>query len=243
MEWRADAILLGTRRHGEHAAILDVFTADHGRHMGVLPGGGASRKIAPLLQTGSQFDVTWRARLDHHMGRFSVDLLKSRAAPILDNPLALAGLSSVCAILSFALPERQAYPALYAHSCALLDHLDAPDWARSYVLWELAVLDHTGFGLDLNSCAVTGAGDDLAYISPRTGRAVARSAAGKWRDRLLPLSPALQGAPYNAEYITQALRVTGHFLGAYLAPSLGDTPLPAARARYIARLARQARLA
>jgi DNA repair protein RecO (recombination protein O) len=233
MEWRAEGILLGVRRHGEHAAILDLFTAEHGRHMGVVRG-GASRKMAPLLQPGAQLDATWRARLDAHLGSYTVDLIQGRAAEAMGDRLALAGLNAVCSLLSFALPERHAYPALHARSLALLDGLGADRWAEAYLGWELALLEETGFGLDLTSCAATGVTQDLAYVSPRTGRAVSRAGAGEWADRLLPLPGVLRGVPEDdPAAVVQGLRTTGHFLSEHLAPSLGDKPLPPARQRLV----------
>lgn len=238
MEWRADGILLAVRRHGEAAAILEVFTEHQGRHLGVVPG-GASRKMAPLLQAGAQLDVAWRARLSDHIGSFTVELRQGRAAEAMGDRVALAGLSSVCAVLSFTLPERAAYPALYARSLAVLDGLGAETWARAYLGWELALLAEMGFGLDLDRCAVTGAAEDLAYVSPRTGRAVARGAAGEWADRLLPLPAVLRGAEGDVAEVVQGLAVTGHFLEHHLAPSLGDRALPAARQRLVEALARR----
>jgi len=96
-----------------------------------------------------------------------------------------------------------------------------------------------GFGLDLTRCAVTGTRDDLAFVSPRTGRAVSRDGAGEWSDRLLPLPLCMLGqGPAETAEIVAGLRVTGHFLERRLAPSLGDRPLPVARDRLMARLAR-----
>jgi len=233
MEWRAEGILLGVRRHGEHAAILDLFTAEHGRHMGVVRG-GASRRMAPLLQPGAQLDATWRARLDAHLGSYTVDLVRGRAAEAMDDRLALAGLNAVCALLSFSLPERHAYPALHARSLALLDGLGADRWAEAYLGWELALLEETGFGLDLSCCAVTGVTQDLAYVSPRSGRAVSRAGAGDWADRLLPLPGVLRGVPdQDLQGVVLGLRTTGHFLSDHLAPSLGGKPLPPARQRLV----------
>ena len=124
MDWRDHGILLGQRRHGETSAIIEVFTRDHGRHAGIVRG-GTSRKIAPILQPGAQLDVTWRARLEDHMGSFTVEPMRSRAAAAMSGRLALAGLNSVCALLRFCLPEREAHHALYQRSEQLLD-LDGP---------------------------------------------------------------------------------------------------------------------
>ncbi|MBL4626955.1 MAG: DNA repair protein RecO [Roseicyclus sp.] len=238
MEWRADGILLAVRRHGEAAAIVELFTAERGRHVGVVRG-GASRKMAPLLQVGAQLDAAWRARLSDHIGSYTVEVQKGRAAEVMDNRVALAGLSTVCALLAFTLPERAPYPALYARTIAILDGLGAEHWARAYLLWEMDLLAEMGFGLDLRTCAVSGVVEDLAYISPRTGRAVAKGAAGEWADRLLPLPPVLVGAESGLSGVIDGLRVTGHFLETHLARSLGDRPLPAARQRFVEALARQ----
>lgn len=238
MEWRAEGVLLAMRRHGESAAIVEVFTEAQGRHAGVVPG-GASRRIAPALQPGAQLALHWRARLEAHVGTLTVEPLRARAAAVLADPPALAGLAAVCALLTVALPERAPHPGLYRATVALLDAVTAlPDWPRAYLAWETRLLQETGFGLDLGRCAVTGATDDLAYVSPRTGRAVSRRAAGDWADRLLPLPPCLAGAaPADAAELLAALATTGHFLARHLAPARGTQALPAARARLLAALA------
>lgn len=234
MDWRDHGILLTRRRHGESAAIIEVFTEAHGRHAGVVRG-GAGRRMAPILQPGAQLDLAWRARLEDHIGTFTVEPLRSRAANAMSGRLALAGLGAVTALLAFCLPEREPHPRLYRHSETLLDLLGQDAiWPLAYLRWELALLEETGFGLDLTRCAVTGATEGLAYVSPRSGRAVSRSGAGDWADRLLPLPPCLRGeGPAPDAEIAAALGTTGHFLTHHLAPSLGNRPLPDARARFI----------
>ena len=239
MEWRDQGILLATRRHGETSAIIEVFTPSQGRHVGVVRG-GTSRKIAPILQPGAQLDVAWRARLEDHIGSFTVEPVRSRAATGMGDRLALAGLNAVTALLSFCLPEREAHPALYARTEALLDLLGQGDvWPLAYLQWELGLLEEMGYGLDLGSCAVTGATEGLVYVSPKSGRAVSEKGAGDWADKLLPLPDVLrgQGEAPDAE-IAQAFKTTGHFLNAHLARNLGDKPLPEARARYVERFSR-----
>ncbi len=234
MEWRDQGILLSARRHGETSAIIEVFTPTHGRHAGVVRG-GTSRKIAPILQPGAQLDLTWRARLEDHIGAFTVEPVRSRAATAMGGRLSLAGLNAVTALLRFALPEREPHLPLYRRTEALLDLLGQDAlWPLAYLRWELALLEELGYGLDLSCCAVTGSVEDLAYVSPKSGRAVSRAGAGEWAARLLPLPDVLRGLG-DAEdaQIADGFRTTGYFLEAHLAADLGGKPLPEARARFV----------
>ncbi|MBR9842082.1 MAG: DNA repair protein RecO [Rhodobacteraceae bacterium] len=233
MDWRDEGIVLSSRKHGETSVILDVFTPEHGRHAGVVRG-GTSRKMTPILQPGGQVDVTWRARLEAHIGSFTVEPVRSRAAALSDR-MALAGLNAVTGLLSFCLPEREPHPALYKRSEQLLDLLGHVEvWPLAYLRWEQALLEELGFGLDLTSCAVTGATEGLCYVSPKSGRAVSSQGAGEWADRLLPLPPCLlgEGDAADAEILI-ALGTTGYFLEQKLATELGHKPLPEVRGRLI----------
>lgn len=233
MDWRDQGFVLNTRKHGETSVILEVFTAEHGRHAGVVRG-GVSRKMTPILQPGGQLDLSWRARLADHIGSFKVEPLRSRAA-VLSDRFALAGLNTVTALLTFCLPDREPHPALYQQSTQLLDLLGQNEvWPLAYLRWEMALLSELGYGLDLTECAVTGGTDNLIYVSPKSGRAVSAKGAGDWADRLLPLPPILRGEGDGQDKeVLFALRTTGFFLSDKLAPDLGSKPLPEARARFV----------
>jgi len=238
MDWQDEGAILTMRPHGESAAIIEVFTAAHGRHAGVVRG-GASRKMAATLQPGSQVQVDWRARLQDHLGAFTVEPMRARAALLADRR-ALAGLNAVCALLRLCLPEREPHPVLYPATIALLDDLEqGADWPARYLRWEVLLLEELGFGLDLTRCAVTGDTTDLAFVSPRTGRAVSRAAAGVWANRLMPLPDCLMGqGPASPADLSKGLAITGHFLARELAPVLNDRPLPDARSRLLDLLGR-----
>lgn len=239
IEWRDEGALLSVRPFGETSVIIEIFCAEHGRHAGVVRG-GTSRKIAPALQPGAQLSVTWKARLDSHLGSFTIEPVRSRAAVAMGDRLALAGLNAVCALLAMVLPEREAHHTLYDRTIGLLDLLGQSDvWPLAYLRWEQALLEDMGFGIDLSACAVRGTNEDLAFVSPRSGRAVSRQAAGEWADRLLPLPPVLagQGDASNADILI-ALRTTGHFIEHRLVRGMGDRPVPAARARLLDAIAR-----
>lgn len=239
IEWRDEALVLSVRPHGETSAILEGFTRAHGRHMGVVRG-GASRKMAAALQPGTGLTLEWRARLDDHIGSFTVEPVKSRAHLMADR-LALAGLLSVCALVHEALPEREPHPALWQRTQAVMDRLGQGGWTADYLRWERCLLEEIGFGLDLSACAVTGATEGLVYVSPKSGRAVTETGAGDWADRLLPLPDGLGGeGPLAPEAVVSGLRLTGFFLDRELRPVLHDRPLPEARSRLVDLLSRPA---
>lgn len=234
IEWREEGVLLAVRKHGETSVISEVFTEKRGRHLGVIRG-GTGRKLSPILQPGTQLDLTWKARLEDHLGAFTVEPLRSRMGATLGQPLALLGLGAVTALLVSSLPERMPYPKLYRRSAALLDLLGNPTlWPLAYLQWEMALLTELGFGLDLTQCAATGQSENLHYVSPKTGRAVSQDGAGDWAPKLLPLPPVLRGrGNANVAEILRGLDVTGHFIEQKLLQEQGVIALPAARERLL----------
>jgi DNA repair protein RecO (recombination protein O) len=237
MLWEGEGVVLALRRHGESSAVISLLTAAHGRHAGLVRG-GAGRRARPVYQIGNRLRVTWRARLAEQLGTFTGELQDAIAAALLDRPDRLAALGAACALLEAGLPERDPHPLLYNGLNELITVLlETDEWPEHYVRFELALLAELGFGLDLTACAVTGERADLAYVSPRSGRAVGRTAAGAHAPRLLPLPAFLTGAgPSDRAQIEAGLRLTGAFLQRHLFDS-GERPMPRARDRLLRRLA------
>ncbi|HEX2215648.1 MAG TPA: DNA repair protein RecO [Xanthobacteraceae bacterium] len=235
MEWTDEGIVLGVRRHGEASAILDVLTAEHGRHLGLVRGGAGSR-LRAVLQLGNTLRVTWRARLDEHLGHYAVEALALRSASFLSLPYALYGLTHLCA-LARLLPERDPHPALHAALDVIVDALADPGNAAAGIArFELQLLAELGFGLDLEECAATGARGNLIYVSPKSGRAVSREAGAAWRDKLLPL-PAFLASDVDTPRISPAelmdgFALTGFFLLRHVLEPRGSA-LPDARAQFL----------
>ena len=233
MEWHDEGIVLSVRPHGETDAILSALTFEHGRHLGLVKG-GISRRARPTLQPGNRLELTWKARLADHLGNFTAEPMQLFGSRLLDEPLPLAGLAAATGLLDEVLAEREPHPRLYAGLLKLLQGMrDDPRWLETQVRFELLLLQDLGFALDLERCAVTGTVGDLAFVSPRTGRAVSRGGAGDLAPRLLPL-PAFLVADVPATFtdVLAGLRLSGHFLARQaLAPA--DKPLPAVRERLI----------
>lgn len=226
MEWRDEGVILGTRRHGETSAIVEVMTCGHGRHMGMVRG-GRSRRMQPLLQPGNHVDVSWCARLDEHMGTFTIEPLSFAAARLIETPVALYGIQLAAAHLRL-LPERDPHRGLYETLRLIIEHFDDPLAAGELLLrFEVMMLEELGFGLDLKECAATGRKDDLIYVSPKSGRAVCREAGAPWAEKLLSLpsfvnDTALRASCYDD--LDRAFTMTGYFLMRHVWEPRAQTP-------------------
>ena len=240
MDWRDEGIVLGLRKHGESTVLLEVMTREHGRHMGAVRN-GRSRAMQPVLQPGNTVDLVWRARLDEHLGNFTVEPLRSRAASLLGSPLALHGVTWLAALLRL-LPERDPHLALYEALTLIADRLEDAEVAPALIVrFEIEILRELGFGLDLSSCAATGGTEDLIWVSPKSGRAVSRAAGAPWADRLLKLPGFLtgQGEGPDRGDVLAGLALTGWFLERDVFEPRGQK-LPDCRMAFLALLGRPA---
>jgi len=236
MEWRDEGLIIGVRRHGEASTIVEAMTRAHGRHLGLVRGGRSTR-LRAALQPGNTVGLTWRARLDEHLGSFAVEPLSLRAGRLMESALALAGVNYLAALMR-VLPERDPHEALYEAASLIAEALDDGVLAPTLVArFEAQILAECGFRLDLSRCAATGATERLIYVSPKSGRAVSAEAGAPWRDRLLPLPPFLRDrappeAQPSADEIADGFRLTGFFLARDLFALRGE-PLPDSRAAFL----------
>lgn len=230
IEWQDRGIVLAVRPHGETAAVVHLLCEKYGRYAGLVPG-GQGRRMSPVLQPGNLVDATWKARLPDHLGHFTLELNRGYAARFMDLPAGLSCLQCAMTLCEAALPEREPHAAIFNGSLALIESLDSAYWGEVYIKWELLLLSELGFGLDLEECAAGGDNDQLAYVSPRSGRAVSLSAGTPYRDKLLPLPGFLSGRGQGgAKEILEGLQLTGYFLEkSVFAPR--DRPLPSVRVR------------
>jgi DNA repair protein RecO (recombination protein O) len=240
MDWSDDAIVLGLRHHGEHSAILDALTREHGRHLGLIRG-ATSKRLKGALEPGNLLTAHWRGRLDEHLGTFTIELARARAAQFFSDGLKLSVLAAACAIAATTLPEREKHTRAFDALSHLLESLSAEQamlGVADYVRFEAVLLEDLGFGLDLESCAATGVRHDLTHVSPKSGRAVSSGAAAPYRDKLFALPTFLldHSAQPTPKDLADGLALIGFFLNRSVLEPHGAA-LPLARARLVERLA------
>lgn len=233
MEWTDQGVVLGSRRHGEANAIVELLTRGHGRHLGLVRGGAGSR-LRPVLQPGNAVQATWRARLDEHLGHYTVEVLRVHAASTPAPAHVVYGVTHLAALCRL-LPERDPHAAVYDALVTVLDQLDNAGNAATFIVrFELQMLTELGFGLDLAACAATGQASDLDYVSPKSGRAVSRSAGEPWRNRLLRLPAFLSGTEKpSIDELSDGFALTGFFLSRHVLEPRGLN-FAEARERFIA---------
>ena len=237
MEWRDEGILLDRRPFGETSVVCSVFTRHHGRHLGLVRG-GLSRRLRPVLQVGNFVEVTWRARLDEHLGMYTVELKEPVASRYFDEPMTLSALATLCSHLNL-FAERDPHEGLYKGAQLFISHLDDLDiWPGLMVRFELEILRELGVGLDLGACAATGVTDNLVYVSPKSGRAVSEIAGEPYKDKLLRLPAFLRSEDAKAmpADLLDGFALTGrffekHFWSSNEAASGGG--VPQARTRFM----------
>ncbi len=244
--WKDQGIVLSARLHGENGAVVSMLTESRGRHCGYVRGAHSAR-LRALLQPGSLVNAEWQSRVSDSLGNFRLEQVRDYGAEAAMDALKLSALMSACSLCDAALPEREAHPGMFHGLKALLDIFAQDVWGAAYIFWEIALLRELGFRLDLNACAGGGNAASLAYVSPRTGRAVSREAGEPYKDKLLPLPVFLapgtgrmkqDEAGEDDEELLKGLRMTGYFLENWVFVHAVQG-MPEARRRFQDRLARK----
>jgi DNA repair protein RecO (recombination protein O) len=246
VEWQDEGIVLSVARHGEADALLEVMTRNHGRARGYIKGGMGRRNKANL-QAGNRLSLTWRARLETNLGRFTVELLHSPLGLMMGDGARLSALAAATAVVASTMTEREAHDSVYDGLAAVIELMEHEDgeaafWASALARLELGILRELGYGLDLSECAATGEKTDLVFVSPKSGRAVSAAAGAPYKGKLLMLPGYLIDpdiAPTDVDAI-DAMKLTGFFLDRNVWVVRG-TGQPAARERLFASLLKQAK--
>ncbi len=239
MQWTDKAILLNVKKISDNHANITLLTSRYGRHLGLFSG-TKNKKNKAFLQAGSLVKATWKARLEHQLGRLQLEPKTLYWAQFMDDNQSLNAMLSALSLIELLLPERQPYPHIFKSLLALLSHLNNEYRHILYLRWEMQFLSDIGFGLDLTQCALTGSNENLCWVSPFTGKAASFEAGLPWRDKLLPLPSLFFSTNYETDKqdILAGFQLTGHFLQKAL--DFQNQKLPTARERLTANLLHEA---
>ncbi len=239
-------IIISSYKFGDTAMVVKILSRDHGVVKGLMKG---QKRHNSTLQSGNLVHFIWSARLSEHLGNFTISLEKAYSLLNFSDYQKILSISSIASLIDVLLPEREVYADIYDNFMDYLNQMADNNWLNNYVLLELSILEKTGFGIDMSTCAVTGTQDNITYISPKTGSAVSREIGDAYKSRLFKIpdfflaNPAEIGENQSVAHhmvaqepelndIIAGLEITRYFLAKhFFAENLARIPSPCAQFR------------
>ncbi len=184
MQVSDEGYIVNILKYGENSLIITIVSVGHGKITGFVKGALTKKKLG-VFQLGNKISFNAYARLEDNMPSLKgIELLSSAAPSVLTNPQKLAVLSSFCELCYKTLPENEPLEGLIRSVICFMENLSADDWLKNYAVFEFRLLYFLGIGLDLGSCVVSGRIDHLAYVSPKSGRAVCEEVGRPYQEKL-----------------------------------------------------------
>lgn len=219
MKFTDIGFIIDIKKYSEKSLIVKIFSKNHGIYRGFIASGN-SKKSQAIFQVGNLVSFEWRSRVEDSLGQFYyVDLEKSYLAKIIFDHLKLNCVSSLISIIDSCFLERENQQDLFFSFENFLRKIcesnDKRDFLSDYIKLELEILQALGFGIDLSSCAVTESQNNLAFVSPKSGRAVSFEVGKEYEDKLLKLPQFLiaqNDDKLENNHIFEGLKLSGYFL-------------------------------
>ncbi len=205
--------IINLRRHGESSLILTVLTKSHGKVTGYAKN-ALTRKNLGIYQLGNLIEISAYARVDDNMLSLKTELVSPAAVNFLSDNAKLQALSSLCALSNTCMPELQDLERFYYYVDSFFNLIDEDNWLVHYSFFEFYLLEYLGISLDLSECSATGTTENLAYVSPKTGKAVCAEAGEPYKDRLFKYPRYILECHYHPgpEELADLLSMTEFFL-------------------------------
>ena len=147
MHWNDEGYLLSKNNFDENSIIIESFTLNHGKYVGIVYG-GSSRKLKKIFQIGNKVSLNWKSKSENKMGYFNIELIKPVAPIFFDSKKKTICILAACTILKILLPERQINKKIYQSFDKMILKFNDTDWIKFYILWELSLIKELGFEID-----------------------------------------------------------------------------------------------
>lgn len=213
MQFKDEGYIVALRKYGENSLIVTVVTKQHGLLCGFVRG-AVSKKNLGIYQLGNLINVDCYARVEENMLSLKCELLMPIAVNFMNDAAKLAALSGLCSLCVACLPENENLERFYYYIESFFQLINEPNWRVHYAFFEFYLLEYLGIGLDLRECADTGTTENLAYVSPKSGKAVCAESGAPYKSKLFMYPHFIVDknySPDNAE-VADLLKMTEFFL-------------------------------
>lgn len=213
MKFVDEGYIINCRKHGETSLILTVLCKEYGKVCGYVRS-GLNKKTLATFQPGNLVSVDAWSRVDDNMLSLKIELITPHAVNFLNDANKLRVLSCFCALSNQCLPELQPLDRFYYFAESFINLIGEKNWLTHYSYFEYYLLEFLGVGLDLSECAATGTSENLAFVSPKTAKAVCLEAGLPYQNRLFKYPHFIIEQNYwpTASELADLLKMTGFFL-------------------------------
>ena len=223
MKFSDEGIIISQKNYGESSAIVKIFSQQHGVYRGFVRS-ARSPKSKTIFQIGNLVSFEFHSRTEENLGQFfSVDLIKSYCSKIIFEKIKIDCASSLFSIVDAFFFEHENHVDFFYKLQNFLQKITAENITEgsviaSYIKLELELLKSLGYGIDLSSCVATNSTIDLAFVSPKSARAVSFLAGKPYENKLLKLPNFLTGESktFEESCLLDGLKLSGFFLKKFL---------------------------
>ena len=167
MYWKDEGYLLNKSNYSENSIIVDAFTLNHGKCVGIVYG-GSSRKQKKNFQIGNKILLNWKSKSENQIGYFTIELIKPFSPMFFDNKKKSICILAATSILKILLPERQTNKKIYHSFDKLINQFNYENWIILYIFWELTLIKELGFEINfLNAQKFKKYSDDKIEINDK----------------------------------------------------------------------------
>lgn len=150
MEWNDKGFLIEKKRYNENSLLAEIYTENHGKVAGLIFG-ATSKKIKGYLELGNFLHVNYKYKNDNKIGYFNVEILNAYSALYFENKKKLFCILSVVNLIKVLSAEQQSNKNIFLLIKKFYEILKIEKhWISEYIFWELELLKHFGYDLDLN---------------------------------------------------------------------------------------------
>ena len=147
MIWQDKGFLLSKNKYNENSSIVEFYTENHGKVIGILFG-ASSKKIKNYLLIGNKFHLNYNSKNNGKIGYFKIEIDHINTPLFLENKKKLCCIIYTMDILKILTAENQENKNVYFLIENYFNNLKQDDWLIKFIFWELKLFKNLGYQID-----------------------------------------------------------------------------------------------
>jgi len=212
MKVNDEGFYLGSKKYGESSSISFILSKQNGLIKGFTR---FTKKEHNAFSILDKINFIWNSKNTDSLGFLKINLpeLSQKKEDLFLFELIKSSVSEMCIK---CLPYWQKNKEIFNDVEILLNlkRFKQTDILVRYVWWEILFLKNLGYGLNLDTCAVSGTTENIYFISPNSGNSVSFDIGKKYEKKLfkIPQCFKIDENQIELDDCIEGLNITGFFL-------------------------------